>query len=505
MARPTITMEKHIEILRLKYDCGLPHRTISDALDVSIGTVTNVLQRARDAGIGWPLPENTGAAQLRGILYPPLDAVRCAIEVDHHHVRAELSKKAVTLELLWSEYCEQGYSCSYSQFCRDYKAWRERMRITMRQRHQPGDTVFVDFGGLRVRVGDRSAQIFVAALGASQYIFAKAVWSQNLDDWIECHTSMLEFFGGSPRLVVPDNLRSAVTRPCRYDPDINEGYQSWARHYSVCVMPARVRKPQDKSVVEIAVNLVQGKILAPLRKVGFDSLGELNRRIAPLLEQLNDSPFQKRPGSRRQAFESIDRPALKPLPLLRYERSRVRPAKVGFDYHIVHQDHWYSVPYELCGQSVEVQDCAHMVRIFHQKKLIATHLKASGRSVSQTTELSHMPKAHQEIGQWTPSRLLGWAERIGGECRTWVRVQLDAAEHFHKVSRRCIGVLSLSKKYGRAELNRACRIANEHHIERLGAIRAILDDSLQRQADTRQLTLKLPQKHENVRGPNHYR
>ena len=498
-------MEKHIEILRLKYDCGLAHRTIHDALGVSIGTICNVLKRARAAGIGWPLPAGIDAHRLRAVLYPVPDAPRCGTQVDHQYLRDELSKKGVTLETLFFEQRDQGYQCSYSQFCRDYRAWRERQRITMRQQHLPGDTVFVDFGGLTVPVGDRKAQIFVAALGASQYTFAKAVWSQSIEDWIECHSAMVEFYGGCPKLIVPDNLRSAVTRSCRYDPQMNRQFVQWAHHYSVCIMPARVRKPQDKSIAEIAVNLVQMKVLAPLRKVQFHSLGELNAKIVPLLDQANNRPFQKRAGSRAQVFETLDRPALKSLPLIRYQLIDSHLAKVGFDYHIYHQKHWYSVPYQFVGKTVEVQDCAHTVRISYGQDLIAMHLKAQHRHPNQTTDLKHMPQAHQHIGNWTPGRLLGWAARIGSDCHIWVQAQLERAEHFHKVSRLCIGVLSLSKKFGKPSLNRACRIANEQHIERLGLIKTIVTNDLNRRTDTRQLTLNLPQDHANVRGPRHFK
>ena len=497
-------MGRHIEIMRLKHDLGLPHRTISQSLNISIGSVHNVLQRARQMDIGWPLPPDIDEHRLYELLYPTPYVERCGIAVDHQYISTEVRKKGVTLQLLWSEYKDKGYTCSYSQYCRDHKAWRERNRISMRQVHEPGDTVFADFSGLSATVAQRTAQIFVAALGASQYMFAYAVWTQNLEDWLLCNTRMLEFFKGCPNKIMIDNLKSAVSKACRYDPDVNPTYQRWAEHYSVCVIPARPFKPKDKAIAEGAVKIVQTKILAPLRDTHFDSLAELNTCMRDKLVTVNDTAFQKRPNSRSEEFHNIDYPALHPLPLIPYQYVDSKVAKVGHDYHVLYSGTWYSVPYQYINKDLKIESCTRFVRIYYGDLLVATHIKSN--TSKQVTDLEHMPESHRQIGKWTPQRLRDWAQFIGDDCYIWINARIEQATHFQQVSRLCIGVLSLSKTHSYAKVNMACRIANEQHIERLKPIKEILKHQCNLDADNdKQLTLDLPQQHENVRGAKHFK
>lgn len=507
MSRVRTTMNRCIEILRLKHDCGLSVRRIAEAVGASPTTVQRVLRGAGEAAIGWPVEEERRLRALEERLFPLASASGCASQVDYGRVHEELRRKGVTLKLLWSEQRSGGYRCGYSQFCDDYGRWRKARKLTMRKHYQPGDYAFVDYSGMTVPVGGRKAEIFVAALAASRCTHACAVWSQNLGDWLRCLTLMLEYFGGCPAIIVSDNLRSAVTRSCRYDPDMNGAYRQWADHYGVCVAAARVRKPRDKAIAENAVLQVQRRILAPHRDHRFSSLSELNRVIRDRLAELNAAPFSNRPGSRIEAFRQLDQPELAPLPGQRFELTDIKAAKVGFDCHVQFERHWYSVPHEYCGRQIEINATPELVRIFFNRRQIALHPRAARPDVGQTTELSHLPEAQRQASRWTPEKLRCWAADIGGQCELWVEARLGQAQHFHQVSRLCLGVLSLSSRYGRARLNLACRIANRHGLKRHKQIEALLKEGRDLNAEERQpaMSLTLPQDHENLRGAQDFK
>lgn len=346
-------MRKIEEVLRLHHAGCRSNREIAQAVRVSPTTVADYLRRARQAGLGWPLPADLTERVLEAVLFPPTVASRIRRpEPDWAAIHRQVGRCGVTLELLWQEYREQqptGYQ--YSAFCLHYRAFARRLPVTLRQSHAPGERLFVDYSGQIVPVIDaitgeeRSAQIFVAVLGASNYTFVEATWSQGLADWLGSHVRCLEFLGGVPELLVPDNLKSAVKSPSRYEPDLNPSYAELAAHYGVTVLPARARKPRDKAKVEAGVLLAQRWILARLRRRRFFGLDELNRAIQPLLAELNHRPFKRLPGSRQSAFETLDRPALKPLPPTRYEFAEWKRAVVGIDYHVELGRHYYSVPY----------------------------------------------------------------------------------------------------------------------------------------------------------------
>lgn len=514
MPRPRLTMRKIHELLRLRFEQGLTHREIAQSLKVARSTVGDHLDRFREAGLSWPLPAELSDEALERLLFPPPPPADAERPVpDWLLVHRELRRKGVTLNLLWQEYkagCPDGYQ--YSWFCEGYRRWAQLLDLPMRQDHKAGEKCFVDYAGQTVPVQTpqtgqlREAQIFIAVLGASSYTFAEATWTQCLPDWIGSHVRAFEFFGGVVEIVVPDNLKSGVKSPHLYEPDINPTYQEWARHYGVAVIPARVRHPQDKAKAEAGVLLVERWILARLRHQTFFSLDELNRAIRELLTELNERPFQKLPGSRRSQYEEVDRPALRSLPLQRYEYAAWKKARVHIDYHVEVDGHYYSVPYTLVKQEVEVRLTARIVEVFHRRQRVASHLRCFNRG-RHTTIREHMPKAHQHYAEWTPERLVRWASRSGEATAGLVQTILETRSHPQQGFRSCLGIMRLGKTYGTQRLEAACRRALALGACSYKSVESILRSKLDGKPlpDQTSRQLALPIRHDNVRGPDYYR
>lgn len=369
-----IPMKQITEVLRLKFAADLSHERIARALGISKGAVSKYVSLASAHGLTWPLPEAMDEVALERVLFPPQTSPPRFVEPDGFAIHQALKVKGVTLQLLWAEYVavHGKHAYRYSQFCHHYRQWRRRQKRSLRQHHRAGDKLFIDYAGPTVPIIDQrtgeiaGAQVFVAVLGASSYTYAEATWTQALPDWISSHQRALRFFGGVPKLLVPDNLKAAVAIPDRYEPGINRTYADMAAHYGTAVLPARPFKPKDKAKAEAAVLLVERWILARLRHRTFFSLRELNEAIAELLEDLNTRPFQKRPESRRDLFEQLDRPALQALPGEPYRFTEWLKARVGIDYHIEVQKRFYSVPHALVGQQLDVALTTHAVEVLHQ-------------------------------------------------------------------------------------------------------------------------------------------
>jgi transposase len=355
-------MRKIKEVLRLNFHSNLSQRSISRALGLSRTTVGDYLRRAKQAQLSWPLPKSMTDQQLCDLLFPATVVVPASerATVDCAHIHNELKRKGVTLMLLWEEYQSiHPHPYNYSYYCEIYRRFARKLKLSMRQIHLAGEKLFVDYSAQTISIVNphtgeiKEAQVFVAVLGASNYTFAEATLSQGLSDWLGSHRRAFEFYGGVPQIVVPDNLKSAVTKSCRYEPDLNPSYQELAQHYNTAVIPARVRKPQDKSKAEVAVQIVERWILARLRKQTFFSLAQANDAISHLLLDMNNRPFKKLPGTRRQAFESLDQPVLQPLPSTPYEFAQWKKVRVNIDYHIELDGHYYSVPFALKGQQLD--------------------------------------------------------------------------------------------------------------------------------------------------------
>ena len=510
MSQASLSMRKIEEILRLKFEVGLPHRAIAKSCGVSSSTVSEYVTHAKAAGLSWPLPEGMTAEQLEARLYPEKGLSRRKIlQPDWKYVHKELKRKGVTLSLLWVEYRQEhldGYG--YSQFCQHYREWKEQLNPTMRQKHKAGEKLFVDYAGQTVAVVDpetgeiREAQVFVATLGASNYTYAEAHWTQSLPNWIAAQVRALEFLGGVPEMVVPDNLKAGVTSPNLYEPDLNPTYQDFAHHYGIAVVPARVRKPRDKAKVEVGVQVVERWILARLRDRTFFSLTELNQAIAELLAELNRREMKHLGQSRRQLFEAVDQPALSPLPETPYEFAVWKKARVHIDYHVSFDKHFYSVPYTLTGKEVAIRATEKMVEIFYQRKRVASHPRSTAKGRFSTHSV-HMPPEHQFYSQWSPERFLRWAGEIGEQATELIRRALDDRRHPEQAYRTCLGVLGLAKRYSPERLEAACKRANAAGIRSYKGVHNILQNKLdQRQPDPASNTPLPP--HENIRGENYY-
>jgi transposase len=510
MAQASLSMRKIEEILRLKYELGLSHRAIAKSCRVSCSTVSEYVTHAKAAGLSWPLPEGMTGEQLEAQLYPERGpSNRKVPQPDWKYIHKELKRKGVTLSLLWVEYRQQhpdGYG--YSQFCHHYGEWKKQLNPTMRQKHKAGEKLFVDYAGQTVEVVDpetgemREAEVFVATLGASNYTYAEAHWTQSLPNWIGAHVRALEFLGGVPEMVVPDNLKAGVTSPNLYEPDLNPTYQDFAQHHGIAVVPARVRKPRDKAKVEVGVQVVERWILARLRDRTFFSLAELNQAIAELLAELNRREMKHLGQSRQQLFEEVDQPALSPLPKTLYEFAVWKMARVHIDYHVAFDHHFYSVPYTLTGKEVSVRATEQTVEIFYQRKRVASHPRSSTKGRFSTHRV-HMPPEHQFYSQWSPERFLHWAREIGEHTSEVISRALDARKHPEQAYRTCLGILGLANRYSPERLEAACQRANAAGICSYKGVHNILKNKLdQRQLDPLSDMLLPP--HENIRGENYY-
>ena len=517
MASMRLSMRKIKEIIRLKFDVGLSLRGIQRSLNISYGTVANYIHRAEQAGLGWPLPAGIDERTLARLLFPSTGAQghQGLIDLDYVSIHQELKLTGVTKFLLWQEYRERhpddGYS--YAQFCHRYKTWQAIQQPSMRQQHKAGEKLFIDYCGPTMDVVNpdsgeiRTAQLFVAVFGASNFTYVEATWSQNQADFINAHVHAFEYFGGTPRMLVPDNLKAAIIKTHRYEPDINPAFQQMAEHYGVAIIPARPYKPKDKAKVEVAVLIVERWIMARLRHQTFFTLASLNQAILALLDELNDRPFKKLPGSRRSQFEQLDRPLLQPLPKHRYEYRHIKQARVHIDYHVDYQGHYYSVPHELIKQEVEVHASSQSVVIYSRGVRIAIHAR-SYRKGHHSTLPEHRPKAHQAMAEWTPKRFLSWAASIGVETRTVVEHILQEKRYPEQSYRRILALLSNAKRYSPERLNRACGRALMINSPTRTSIESILKQGLDR-SDTAEQTMTLQAElelddHDNIRGSTYY-
>jgi transposase len=505
-------MRKIKEVLRLKFDNQLSKRQIAQSCSIAHSTVSEYLRRFRQASLNWPLPKEIDDNQLEQLLFPhpQIGSPHRRPQPDWTYIHRELRRKGVTLMLLWQEYKElypNGYQTS--QFCHLYRQWAKQLDPVMRQEHRGGEKMFVDYAGMTVAVFDmqsakmRQAQIFVAVLGASNYTYAEATWTQTLPDWIASHTRAFNYFGGVAQVVVPDNLKAGVSKACFYEPNINPTYLDMANHYGTVVIPTRVRRPKDKAKVEVGVQIVERWILARLRDRQFFSLPQLNRAIAELLPELNSKPFQKLPGSRQSMFESIDRPALKPLPAQAYQYAEWKKATVNVDYHIEVARHYYSVPHTLIKKRIDVRITDTTVECFYKGKRVASHIRSHHKARHSTTK-EHMPKSHQKWAQWTPDRFIRWAAKIGPHTARMIERILNSRPHPQQGFRSCLGILRLAKDFGDARLEAACRRALAIGGTSYRSVESILKHNLDQKPLPEKSDNDTSVEHGNIRGARYY-
>jgi transposase len=502
-------MRNSREILRQKWLLGRSHRAIGASVGVSLGAVSLALQRAANAELTWEAVQSLDDAELERRLYPSEAAAATRPEPDCAWIHRERHRPGVTLELLHHEYLERHPDgLRYTSFCDRYREWIGRRGLVMRQVHVAGEKAFVDYSGKKPHIVDAATgevidvELFVGVLGASNYTYAEATETQRGPDWIASHVRMLEYFGGTPSALVPDQLKSGVTRACRYEPETQRTYEELAQHYGTTVLPARPSHPRDKAKVEVAVQIAQRWLLARIRDEVLHSVGALNARLRELLFDLNAREMRRYGKSRRALYEEIERPALRALPPARFEYSEWCRAKVNIDYHVAIEQHLYSVPFRLVHEEVEARLTGDTVEILHRRVRVAAHRRSHVRG-GFTTLTEHMPSAHRAHAEWTPSRILAWAAKVGAATHDLCAAILADRPHPEQGFRSCLGILRLGKRYGEARLDAACNRALRVRARSYRHVESILKHGLDRVALTDEPTT-LALSHENVRGRDYY-
>jgi transposase len=493
------------EVLRLYHSSGLSQKQISKALGCSRGAIAEYLHRAQAAGLSWPLPEDLDDAQIESRLFPPTTPAKRRTLPDFNYIHAELKKKGVTLIQLWAEYREEhpdGYG--QSQFCDLYGRFEKSIDIVMRQEHKAGHKAFSDFAGKTLYITDSGTGelnpvfLFVCTLGASNFTFADLFWDLSTESWCNGHAGAFSYFDGCPEIVVPDNPKPVVTKACPYEPDINPSFAQMAAHYNIAVIPARIRRPKDKAKVEAAVGLATRWILAVLRNRTFFSIAEARTAVRELLDMMNDKPFKRMPGSRRSVYESIERSALKPLPMVPYEYATFKKASVNIDYHVEYDRHFYSVPYQFRHEIVEIRATISTVEILRRGKRIATHPR-SFAEYKASTLIEHRPKSHQQYGDWPPERIINWARTIGSSTAALIEAILARQKYPELGYRSCMGILRLAKKFPENRLEAACQRALAIRGLSYKTVKSILDSNLD-QRTVAEKPQDLAIVHANIRG-----
>jgi len=514
MRRKRISMDKIREILRLSQELNLGCRKIAVALNISKTAVSQYVSEFKACGIDYQGICNLTDSKLSELLsskkkkckkYETLESYFC-------YIAKELKRKGVTLKTLWEEYIADnpdGYSCARTTW--HYRVWKQASQSTMHIEHKAGDKTFVDFAGQKLQIVDRrtgeikDVEVFVAVLGASQLTYIEATETQNSRDWIRANENAFLKFGGVTSAIVPDNLKSAVTNPNKYEPDINPEYDDFARHYGTVILPARSGKSKDKALAECAVKIAYQRIFAPLRNKIFYSTSELNEEIAELTDRHNSIPFQKLKISRYELFLEIEKDQLKPLPAKGYEFKKFSILKVAFNYHIelAEDTHYYSVPYRFIGKKVKVIYTEKSVEIYHNNIRIAFH--ARDRKIGGYTTIGdHMPSAHKFYAEWSPDRIIGWAAKIGQDVKEMTVKLLESREHPEQAYRASLGIISLAKKYGNSRVNKACARALYYKLYKYKAVKNILEKGLDRIEEEPESSQLLPL-HSNIRGADYYK
>ena len=511
-------MRKIREVLRLKFEVGLSHRQVAAAVGISHGSVSDYLERAKEAELTWESAQGLSDAEVEARLFQQLgrNEPSTRAPVDLGWVHREMRRAGVTLQLLWSEYqaataerVDGARPYQYSQFCDLYRAYRAKLQPSMRQVHRAGEKGFIDFSGKKPRIHDPKSgealevELYVMVLGASNYTYATATRTQSLDDFVEATARGLEYFGCVPEILVPDQLRSAVKKPDWSEPEINETFAEMAQHYGAAIVPARPGKPKDKAKVEVGVQVAQRWILARLRNRRFFSLAELNEAIAELCEELNTRPFKKLEGCRRSLFESLDRPSMRPLPPCRYELGRWKQARVNIDYHVEYEGRYYSVPCELIGEKVELHATATVVEVWREGARVTSHARCYGPKGTATTKPEHRPRAHRDFGDWPPERLVGWARQTGPATAEVVEAILSRGPHPECGRRSCLGLLRMGRRYGHERLEAACKRALAIGSPTRKTVQALLKNGLDKTLPTAEPEPRRIQ-HENIRGGDYF-
>lgn len=513
MATARLPMRHLREILRQKLALKRSHRDVARSLDISPSTVAGVVTDAVSLGLDLATIEALTDAELEARFYPKTVPSCMRPEPDCAALHLELRRPGVTLALLHVEFLEaHPDGLRYTQFCERYRVWAKRQSPVMRQVHVAGDKVFVDYAGMKPRIVDPTTgavievELFVAVLGASNYTFAEATLTQQVPDFVASVTRTFTFFGGVTRAIVPDQLKSAVIKACRYDPGVQRTTAALARHYDTTILPARPKSPRDKAKVEVGVQIAERWLLARIRNETFTSLGALNARLAVLVAELNARTMRTYKASRRDLFERLDKPALMALPPVPFEACEWKKVGLNVDYHAEFDGHFYSAPSALRTEDVELWLCAttRTIEIFHGHERVAAHVRSFVRG-GFTTKPEHMPSSHRAHAEWTPSRILGWAEQVGPNTRALCDVILRERRHPEWGYRSCLGLFRLAKKVGNERLEAASRRALYAGARSYRSVKTILQHNLEGQPLPESETpASAGLVHENVRGADYY-
>jgi transposase len=503
------SMKKLKEIARLLLECNLGIRPIARACNISTSTASLYMEKFKELGATYQEICETDEDALSDIMFPKGEKVSTKALPDFVYIAGELKKKGVTLQLLHEEYKRdnpQGYE--KSQFYQLYHDWKKKADPVMRINHKAGEKMFIDFSGDKAHYQDPAtgriidAELFVSVLGASSYIFARAVPDQTTESFIGCNIRAFEFYGGCSECLVPDNLKSGVTHACYYDPEINKTLAAMAEHYNIAVIPTRVAKPKDKAKVENAVLQAQRRILAALRNRTFFSLGELNEAIAEETKRLNERPMAVINKSRHDLFIEIEKPVLKPLPSERFVIASWTKAKVHIDYHVKVEKTYYSVPYTLIGESLDIMHTGTVIEIYHKGKRVASHIKVN-KPGAFVTENLHMPTEHRQYLEWTPARIKLWGQKIGPHTRNLMEEIMNHRVHPEHGFRSCLGIIRLSKTYSPERVENACKRALEIEAYNYKSVKSLLQMGLENIINSE--NKKIIPLHNNIRGNDYYR
>jgi len=510
-------MTQYREILRL-HSQGISQRNIAVNCAYSRNTVSKIIQRAEELGIAWPLEKDLTDGELRQRLFAEIALAPSRKHPDYEYIHREMAKSGVTLSLLWNEYCENCRSSReiplmYSQFCHHYQQYTLKSNATMRIHRKPGEQLEVDWAGQTASIIDRETgemvtmYVFVGVLAYSQYAYVEAFVSQDQESWINAHIHMYQFFGGSTRVLIPDNLKTGVEKASGHTPVINKIYHEMAEHYNTAVIPARVRKPKDKPSVEGAVGVVSTWILAALRKQQCFSAVELNQAIREKLDALNAKPFQKKEGNRRSVFMTEEKPFLLALPATPYEMATWKTATVQFNYHISIEKMHYSVPYEYIKHRVDVRLTRNVIEIFFNNNRVCSHPRLHGKPGQYSTVEDHMPENHKKFIQWNANRFISWAQNVGSHTAASVQAILASHKVEQQGYRSCMALLKHADKHGVARLEAACAKALSYtprpSFQSIKTILTTGQDRLEAHPETKE-TLLSSESHGFIRGSDYY-
>ena len=515
MANNSINMNKIRQILR-QHSQGTSKLRIAEQTGVARNTIKKYIKEFTKSGLNFIEINELSDRELEELFVKPsVSKSNSKLETLFSlfpSIDKELRKKGVTRQQLWAKYKQEHINgVGRSQFNYYFSMWKSQVSPTMRMEHKAGDKLYVDFAGDKLSIIDKQTgeiqyvEVFVSILGASQLTYVEAVMSQQKEDFIGACEGALLYYGGVPAAIVPDNLKSAVTKSSKYEPVLNDAFADFAQHYSTTVLPARAYKPRDKALVENAVRIVYTRIYTKVRESDYYTLGELNAAIRTALEEHNNTLLTGRNYSRREQFEEVERLALTPLPPLRYELKKELYATVGKNGHVSlsADKHYYSVPYRFIGKKVKLMYSRSVVEVFYHYERIAVHKRLKS-SYNYTTDKEHLASTHRFVSEWTPERFLSWASTIHEDVKLYILKILDRKQHPEQAYKSCIGILSFAKKVGNERLIKACQRALGYGIYNYKTIQSILEKGMDLyEDDDEKEQLEMPL-HDNIRGENYY-